>query len=110
MELNAVYHQETVYVIGEAKSPSSNPITKQFETFFVGFVIDKTNGRIIDAECTAIIDLTKKFVQSLFVDQYITDSERIHEIITNRYLGSSQKALLVAYRHALKKFEETFNE
>ncbi|TFJ94171.1 DUF3870 domain-containing protein [Lentibacillus salicampi] len=104
-----MYHEDTVYVVGEAKSPENNPITKQYETFFVGFVIDKTNGRIVDAECTAVIDITKKFVQSLFVGQTISDDDQVTAVITNRYLGSSQKALLVAYRHARKKFEEAFN-
>lgn len=105
-----MYHDDTVYVVGEAKSPENNPITKQYETFFVGFVIDRTNGRIVDAECTAVIGITKRFVQSLFAGQNISDSDRITEMITNRYLGSSQKALLVAYRHARLKFEETFTK
>ncbi|WP_164667860.1 DUF3870 domain-containing protein [Virgibacillus doumboii] len=103
-----MYHEKTVYVVGEAKSPENNPITKQYETFFVGFVIDRTNGEIIDAECTAVIGLTKKFVQSLFTGQHILDSDRVNSAIENRYLGSSQKALNVAFRHAQKKYEQAF--
>ncbi|GAA0609851.1 DUF3870 domain-containing protein [Virgibacillus siamensis] len=103
-----MYDEETVYVVGEAKSPENNPITKQFETFFVGFVVDRTNGQIIDAECTAVIGLTKKFVQSLFAGQNIMDSDQVNSLIENRYLGSSQKALKVAFRHAQAKYEQSF--
>lgn len=103
-----MYHENTVYVVGEAKSPENNPITKQYGTFFVGFVIDCTNSQIIDAECTAVIGLTKKFVQSLFAGQHILDSDRVNSVIEHRYLGSSQKALKVAFRHAQMKYEQTF--
>lgn len=103
-----LYHDKTVYVVGEAKSPENNPITKRYETFFVGFVIDGTNGEIVDTDCTAVIGLTKKFVQSLFVGQNILDSDHVISEVTNRYLGSSQKALIVAFRHAQKKYEKAF--
>lgn len=101
-----MYHKETVYIVGESKSPENNPITKQYQAFFIGFVIDRSNGRIVDVDCTSVIEITKQFVKSLFIDQYFWDSDNITAMIMNRYFGSSQKALIVAYKHAQKKYEE----
>ncbi|MFZ4450768.1 DUF3870 domain-containing protein [Salibacterium aidingense] len=101
-----MYDEKTVYVVGEAKSPENNPIMKQYDTFFVGFVIDRTDGTIVDADCTSVLGLTKKFVQSLFTGHNIWDSDAVTNRVMNRYLGSSQKAIIVAFRHAQIKYEQ----
>lgn len=105
-----MYRQETVYVVGEAKSPENNPITKQYSTFFVGLVIDRSSGEIVDADCTAMIDTTRSFVQALFIGKKINDSDTITNEINERYLGSSQKALIVAYKNAQKKYEQSLEK
>ena len=89
---------------GEAKSPSSNPITHQFGIFFVGLVVDRNTHRILDAECTATLALTNTFVRSLIVGASIVDEERLVEPISTRYHGSSQRALITALRNAAVKY------
>ncbi|GAA0502424.1 DUF3870 domain-containing protein [Salinibacillus aidingensis] len=102
-----MYDKQTCYIVGEAKSPGNNPIMKNYHSFFVGFVVDSKNHRIIDAECTSILDITSRFIQSIFVGQSIFDEEGVAEEIRTRYYGSSQKALIVAYKQAQLKYKES---
>jgi hypothetical protein len=99
-----VYDRKTVYIVGDAKSPENNPITKQYQAFFIAFVIHRVSGEIVDAECSATVPITKKFVASLFKGKNMLDSKDVVNEISNRYFGSSQKALIVAFKDAQKKF------
>ena len=45
-----MYQQGTVYVVGDSKTSSNNPIMQQYNAFFVGLVIDRKTDKIIDAE------------------------------------------------------------
>lgn len=98
--------KDSIYLVGEAKSPANNPITEQYKLFFIGFVVDKTTGKIIDVEATAILTLTSRFIRHLFVGKNILDTEKITETIEEGYHGSSQKAIIVAYRSACHKFKK----
>ncbi|WP_010631512.1 DUF3870 domain-containing protein [Sporolactobacillus vineae] len=100
-----MFSKNTIFVIGDSKSSRNNPITLRYNQFFLGLVIDMSSGRIVDAECSATIGLTNRFIHSLFVDQ-LMDDPAILENISNRYFGSSQKALIVAYNDALKKYNQ----
>ncbi|WP_028975526.1 DUF3870 domain-containing protein [Sporolactobacillus terrae] len=99
------YPGDTIYLIGDAKSSQKNPITFQYSQFFIGLVVDPTNGRIIDADCSATIKLTSRFVRSLLMGRFMDDPNVLNEI-EKRYFGSSQKALIVAFGDALKKFKQ----
>ncbi|MDY0404767.1 DUF3870 domain-containing protein [Virgibacillus sp. 179-BFC.A HS] len=98
-----MYHQHTIYVIVDAKAPQNNPITKKYSQFFLALVIDYDRDEIVDSECSATVGLTNRFVQSLFTGQKI-DDDMIEENIRNRYHGSSQKALIVAFNEAKNKY------
>ncbi|MTH53739.1 DUF3870 domain-containing protein [Bacillus mangrovi] len=102
-----MFHEETVYLIGDAQISQNNPISKKFSQFFVGVVVDRSTGRIVDAECSATIELTVRFVQSLLVGKRIDDEEVI-ACIQNRYFGASQKALIAAIRDAQRKYKQQF--
>lgn len=99
------YHKDTIYIIGDAKSSQKNPITLRFNQFFIGVVVDRASGRIVDAECSATIALTAHFVCSLLTGRLIDDPSIISDI-EQRYFGSSQKALIVAFGDALKKYKQ----
>lgn len=100
-----MYNNNTIFIIGDSKSSQNNPITLRFNQFFLGIVVDQTNGRIIDAECSATIPLTVRFIRSLFIGRYMNDPSIIEDI-QRRYFGSSQKALIVAYHDAQKKYNQ----
>lgn|SRR5690625_2955420 len=102
-----MYHEDTVYVIGHGRTSTDNAITEQFKIFFIGFVIDTENDEVIDLSCSATIPTTQEFMASIFVgkkfDRY---RDELAEEILRRYFGSSQKAVIIAYKDALKKYTE----
>ena len=102
-----MYDKSTVYVIGHGKTSKDNAITEIFKIFFIGFVIDTETDEVVDLSCAATIRTTSEFVASLFVgrkfDRYSLDLE---EEIKRRYFGSSQVAIIVAYKDAFKKYSE----
>ncbi|MFJ7756148.1 DUF3870 domain-containing protein [Peribacillus muralis] len=99
-----MYEKETIFITGDAKSSQNNPITMKFSQYFLALVVDRRDGKIIDVDCSATVDLTIRFVQSLFIGRQFDDPS-IVEDITNRYYGSSQKAMVVAFQDALKKYQ-----
>jgi hypothetical protein len=99
------YPENSLYIVGNSKSQMNNPITQLYGQFFIGFVVEKVNGKIIDVECNAIISLTNNILKDILIGEYMTsDYETIKHQITQRYLGSSQKAILVAFKDAQKKY------
>lgn len=101
-----MYGSDTIYIIGDAKAPTNNPITQKYNAFFIGLVIERTSGKIVDADCSSTIDITSQFVRSLFLNDLIKNEKSIIEKIETRYFGSSQKGLTVAYKNALKKYNQ----
>ena len=96
----------TVYLTGEAKAPSNNPITTQWGLFFVGVIVD-TETHVIEAvDCTATLALTVEFVRELLVGRSLLDDDSLVESITDRYHGSSQRALAAAVRSAAAKYRD----
>ncbi|HET7578877.1 MAG TPA: DUF3870 domain-containing protein [Bacillales bacterium] len=105
-----MYGNETVFIVGDAKSPENNPITKQYQAFFITFVIDRKTGEIVDAECAATVALTKRFVSELLIGKSILDNEAVSAEVKSRYFGSSQRAILVAFKDAQKKYKRLTNK
>ncbi|MCS7460995.1 DUF3870 domain-containing protein [Paenibacillus doosanensis] len=99
------YDKDTVYIIGDAQVSVNNPITQQFNAFFIGLVVDTTNHKIVDAGCSSMIPLTSEFVRSLLIGQNMLQLETASDEIRRRYHGSSQKALIVAFKDAQKKYK-----
>ncbi|GAA4840255.1 DUF3870 domain-containing protein [Paenibacillus vulneris] len=103
------YDKDTIYIVGDAQVPLNNPITQQFSAFFIGLVVDTTNHKIIDAGCSSTIPLTSDFVRSIFIGHHMLNLDPVAEEIRRRYHGSSQKALIVAYKDAQKKYKLALN-
>lgn len=100
-----IYPDNSLYIVGNSKSQMNNPITQVYGQFFIGFIVDNGSGRIIDVECNAIISLTNNILKDILIGENITmDFDTIRDRITKRYLGSSQKAILVAFKDAQKKY------
>ncbi|MFJ7638914.1 DUF3870 domain-containing protein [Peribacillus sp. NPDC097225] len=99
-----MFQENTVYIVGESKAASNNPITQQFNCFFIGLVIDSDTHEIVDVECSTTISLTSKFIRSMLNGHSILQSDVLEKEIEKRYFGSSQKALTVAIRNASIKY------
>lgn len=100
-----VYPRNTIYIIGNSKAPQNNPITHMYSMFFIGLVIEKDTGRIIDAGASGVLPMTSEFIKSIFINKNIeSDISEFSKEIESRYFGSSQKALIVAFKDAQKKY------
>ncbi|HYE81971.1 MAG TPA: DUF3870 domain-containing protein [Clostridia bacterium] len=99
------YSENTIYIIGNSKSQQHNPITQLYGQFMIGFVIERDTGCIVEVGCNAIIPVTDRFIKDLFIGENIKSTyDSVWAKITDRYLGSSQKAILVAFKDAQKKY------
>jgi len=100
-----VYGRDTIYIIGIAKSQQHNPITQQYGRFLLGFVVNKDTGIIESCGSTVVMKSTYDFLDDLFRGRNIdTEGELIRSELENRYFGASQKAIMVAFRDAQRRF------
>jgi hypothetical protein len=100
-----VYGRDTIYIIGIAKSQQHNPITQQYGRFLLGFVVNKDTGIIESCGSTVVMKSTYDFLDDLFRGRNIDmEGELIRSELENRYFGASQKAIMVAFRDAQRRF------
>ena len=95
----------SVFVIGESRTNADNAITKTYGTFYMAFEVEETTFEILDFSCTHTIATTQDFLHKLFLGQSSPEvDEWLEDTLNRRYGGSSRKAVLVAYRDALKRW------
>ena len=98
---------QTIYIIGEARTTMDNAITKMFGNFYIAFEMELDKDKIVDVDCNATLRLTKDFVHRLFLNHnIIEDEELLKKEVTTRYFGSSTKAILTAYHDALQRYKK----
>lgn len=102
-----MYKWSTVYIIGESRTHMDNAITLLYNSFYIAFEVNIKTDEIIDVGCTHTIDITERFIKNIFIGKnlgrYDTD---IEEEIKMRYHGTSQKAIIVSYKDAVKKYTD----
>ena len=65
------------------------------------------DGKILACGVSATVGVTGDFVSSMFVGRSLLDDpDSIKRMLESRYFGSSQKALLVAFKDAQKKYNQ----
>ncbi|HBB30089.1 MAG TPA: hypothetical protein DC000_12770 [Clostridiales bacterium] len=101
---------ETVYIIGESRTNMDNAITMIYNSFYMGIEVNVNNDMILDIGCTHTLNLTEKFIKEIFIGKDIKNSESIEDEVKRRYHGTSQKAVIVSYKDALKKYLEIKNK
>lgn len=95
----------SIFVVGESRTNADNAITKMFNTFYMAFEIDDKTFEVLDFSCTHTIATTENYLRKMFVGQIFPEiDEWLEESLNRRYGGSSRKAVLVAYRDALKRW------
>jgi len=105
-----MFAENTIYIVGNAKSQQNNPITHQYGQFFIGFVVDRETGTIVTCGTSSTIHTTNDFISSMFIGKSLQeDVQVIKQLLESRYFGSSQKAIMVAYKDAHKKFSRILN-
>lgn len=98
---------KTVYIVGESRTNMDNAITVIYNSFYIGFEINVETDEIVDLGCTHTLKITEDFIKRLFIGKNIVKFEKdVEEEIKKRYHGTSQKAVIVSYKDALKKYLE----
>lgn len=101
------YNKNTLYIVGDSKTAINNPITVQYNAYFIALIVDSENKVIIDVGVSTMLQETREFVKSIFVGYQMEKGQNpLIEEIKGRYHGSSQKALIVAWKDAYKKYEQ----
>ena len=99
------FPKNTVYIVGHAKTNTDNAITEQFKIFFISFVVDVSTDEILDLGCSATLGITNEFIKGIFLGHTMDPAiDTVEAEVTRRYFGSSQKAIVVAYKDAVKKY------
>jgi len=105
-----VYPKNTIYITGTAKVAANDPISAIYDMFFVGIILDRDTGKIIDVTCNMVKDVTSEFIKSLLIDYNLEhDIDLIVEEIKDRFLGIAQKAVIAAVKDARNKYLMTKN-
>lgn len=100
-----IYPKNTIYITGTAKVSANDPISAIYDMFFVGIILERDSGRIVDVTCNMVRDVTSDFIKSILVGHNLgNDIEVIVEEIKERFLGIAQKAVIAAVKDARNKY------
>lgn len=96
-----------ICIIGTAHLGQKNPIYNVHEKLLLILVVERETGTILDCDVNMICDLTRRFVQAMYLGRNIvTDIDNIRDCIQKNYFGDSAKALMIATRAARAKYLE----
>lgn len=94
-------------MVGNSQTTGFNPINQQFGAFFITFVLVKETAEIIDCAVSVTLETTARFIRGFFMGRNLVQDEVfIVSQVQSRYFASSQKAIIAAYRDAIKKYRE----
>lgn len=110
--MKKIYSDDTVYFIAYSKLPSTISAAKLLEVVGVGLVINTTTGIIEDTSCTLITDEAKRFLKDIIVGHSLYEEglDKLIDKIQGRFHGLSQKAICVAVKAAVQRYEAWKNE
>lgn len=95
----------TYFVIGESRTNADNAITKIYGSFYVAFEVDGETEEVLAFQCTHTLGLTEEFLRQWFIGQSFPQiGDWLEQELERRYGGSSRRAVLTAYRDALKRY------
>lgn len=99
------YSKNTLYITGTSRIGTSDPIADTHELFFVGIVLERENGIIIDVTCNMVKDLTVDFIRSVLIGYSLThDFDALESEMKDRFHGLSQKSVIAALKDARNKY------
>jgi len=100
-----LYEKDTIYVLGTAKIGKSDPISAMYEIFFVGMILNRNTGDIVDATCNMVRDVTTDFIRSILIGYNLVDEiDEIESEIKDRFYGMAQKAVIASVKDGRNKY------
>lgn len=100
-----MFSKDTIYILGMAKIGCNDPIHSLFDSFFIGLVVDRNDGKIIDSTCNMVREMTTEFIKSIVVGYRLDDDiNDIIEEVKDRFHGLAQKAVIASLKDARNKY------
>lgn len=95
----------TWYITGHAQLPSDIPAYQLFKTVVIGLEVEPETGLITRAYCTLATPVARNIIASIIKGHNIPQDETlIIKEIDERYHGTSKKAVIYAFREAVKEY------
>jgi hypothetical protein len=106
------YPKKTIYVSSFAKLPTGIPSESVYKALDVGLIINVETGIIENASVTLLTDEAADFLRDIIVGFNLKedDLEILLDEIKARYHGSAQKAIIVAIKKVVEKYEVLMTE
>lgn len=96
-----------ICIVGTAHLGQQNPVYHVHEKLILVLVVERESGTIIECDINVICDLTRRFIQAMYVGQnLVNDIDNIRDCIQKNYFGASAKALMIATRAVRAKYLE----
>ena len=74
-------------------------------------IVERETGKILELDCNTILDVTKRFVASMFVGKSLkTDIPSIEKEIRERYFALTQKPLIACMKDACNRYLTAIGE
>ena len=104
-------NRNTILVVGQAKPSKEDAIYNLHGEFYISLIVERETGKILELDCNTILDVTKRFVASMFVGKsFKTDIPAIEKEIRERYFALTQKPLIACMKDACNRYLTAIGE
>ena len=62
-------NKNTILVVGQAKPSKEDAIYNLHGEFYISLIVERDTGKILELDCNTILEVTKQFVASMFVEE-----------------------------------------
>lgn len=98
---------EYLLTTGFAQLPKGTPLSEMQKVFACSLVIDKRDGKVVDASFTFLMGLTEEFLRGLVIGRSVPDDwDIISQEIRSRFLTPTQGAIIQAIQAAIDRYTE----
>lgn len=99
--------QGVVLISGYGKLPAHITSEEVYKTMVVAVLVDMELGTVVDAECSVVTDLAKRFVAKLLIGQNLNNgSEIILDRLEKAYFGQAKRAIESSLKMIISKYQE----
>lgn len=96
---------KVVLFSGYARLPAGTVASELYGVMALVFLIDVSNGTIVDVECTLSTRLAERFLASLLIGKQLTrEATDLIDSIQDVYQGTAKKAIVTSLRIVIDKY------
>lgn len=90
---------------GYAKFPARITADEIYHFLCISLEVERETGKIIDADCTLVTELSRKFFTRIICGYSILhDFHVIEEVLEDRYQGNARRAIITAMRRIREQY------